>query len=145
MILVCWRHILEGEQYLSMARVKQYDAHHEDLLQLKRVLKKYDKDEYDKMFRMMGQDNYSAYVGSVNYNKNKVRRNGGKGKDVEAFYKNVKKVMDKLPEIAQNDPDVKDIRTKIEGEAFLQKQLTASNGIIPNQVHARELNAFFHC
>lgn len=132
-------HILEGEQYLSMARVKQYDAHHEDLLQLKRVLKKYDKDEYDKMFRMMGQDNYSAYVGSVNYNENKVRRNGGKGKDVEAFYKNVKKVMDKLPEIAQNDPDVKVIRTKIEGEAFLQKQLTASNGIIPNQVHAREL------
>lgn len=134
-------HILEGEQYLSMARVKQYDAHHEDLLQLKRVLKKYDKDEYDKMFRMMGQDNYSAYVGSVNYNENKVRRNGGKGKDVEAFYKNVKKVMDKLPEIAQNDPDVKDIRTKIEGEAFLQKQLTASNGIIPNQVHTRELKA----
>lgn len=134
-------HILEGEQYLSMARVKQYDAHHEDLLQLKRVLKKYDKDGYDKMFRMMGQDNYSAYVGSVNYNENKVRRNGGKGKDVEAFYKNVKKVMDKLPEIAQNDPDVKDIRTKIEGEAFLQKQLTASNGIIPNQVHTRELKA----
>lgn len=134
-------HILGGERYLSMARVKQYEAHHQDLKQLKDVLKKYDRKAYHDMFRVMGTDNYSAYVGSVNYNENKVRRNGGAGKDSESFYKHVKKVLDKLPEQAQSDPDVVDIKNKITTESFLQKQLTASNGIIPNQVHARELRA----
>lgn len=134
-------HILGGERYLSMARVKQYEAHHQDLKQLKDVLKKYDRKAYHDMFRVMGTDNYSAYVGSVNYNENKVRRNGGAGKDTESFYKHVKKVLDKLPEQAQSDPDVVDIKNKITTDSFLQKQLTASNGIIPNQVHTRELSA----
>lgn len=134
-------HILGGEKYLSMARVKQYETHHQDLKQLKEVLKKYDRKAYYDMFRVMGTDNYSAYVGSVNYNENKVRRNGGSGKDTESFYKRLKKVLDALPENAQNDPDVVDIRNKISSESFLQKQLSASNGIIPNQVHVREMKA----
>ncbi len=134
-------HILGGEKYLSMARVKQYETHHQDLKQLKNVLKKYDRKAYYDMFRVMGTDNYSAYVGSVNYNENKVRRNGGSGKDAKSFYKHLKKVLNALPETAQNDPDVVDIRNKISSESFLQKQLSASNGIIPNQVHVREMKA----
>lgn len=137
-------HILEGETYLSMARVKQYKTHHNDLQQLKRILKTYDRKAYFDMFRTMKDDNYSAYVGSVNYNENKVRRNGGKGKDTETFYKHLKKVLEALPSIAQDDPDVQDALTKIENEAFLPKQLTANNGIIPNQVHARELKAILN-
>lgn len=131
-------HILDGERYLSMARVKAYEAHHEDLQQLKATLKKYDRSAYYKMFREMGSDNYSAYVGSVNYKDNKQRRNEGKGKDSETFYKALKKVLAKLP---ADDPDVVDMLAKMDRETFLQKQLTASNGIIPNQVHARELKA----
>lgn len=90
--------ILEGEQYLSIARVKRYNQHKEDLKQLKYVLKKYDKAAYKKMFRVMGKDNYSAYVGSVNYNEHKERRNGGFGKDGENFRKAVEKVLNALPE-----------------------------------------------
>ena len=131
--------ILSGEQYLSMARVKQYEQHKEDLKQLKEVLKRYDKSAYKKMFRVMGKDNYSAYVGSVNYNEHKERRNGGDGKDAEGFRKTVDKVLGTLPEEAQLDQDVIDIREKIKNEAFLPKQLTSANGIIPNQVHLREL------
>lgn len=131
--------ILSGEQYLSMARVKQYEQHKEDLRQLKEVLKRYDKSAYKKMFRVMGKDNYSAYVGSVNYNEHKERRNGGDGKDAEGFRKTVDKVLGTLPEEAQLDQDVIDIREKIKNEAFLPKQLTSANGIIPNQVHLREL------
>lgn len=131
--------ILSGEQYLSMARVKQYEQHKEDLKQLKDVLKRYDKSAYKKMFRVMGKDNYSAYVGSVNYNEHKERRNGGDGKDAEGFRKTVDKVLGTLPEEAQLDQDVIDIREKIKNEAFLPKQLTSANGIIPNQVHLREL------
>lgn len=131
--------ILSGEQYLSVARVKMYEQHKEDLQQLKRVLKRYDKSAYKKMFRVMGKDNYSAYVGSVNYNEHKVRRNGGAGKDAEGFRKAVDKVLEALPKEAQLDQDVIDIREKIKNEAFLPKQLTSANGIIPNQVHLREL------
>ncbi len=131
--------ILSGEKYLSMARVKQYEKHAEDLRQLKQVLKRYDMVAYREMFRVMGTDNYSAYVGSVNYNEHKERRNGGKGKDAEGFFKAVVKVLDALPNEAQKDQDVIEIREKISNEAFLPKQLTRDNGIIPNQVHLREL------
>ena len=93
--------ILSGEQYLSVARVKQYNKHKEDLQQLKRVLRTYDKAAYKKMFRVMGKDNYSAYVGSVNYKEHKERRNVGAGKDGESFRKAVEKVIDALPEEAQ--------------------------------------------
>lgn len=125
--------ILSGEQYLSVARVKQYNKHKEDLQQF------YDKAAYKKMFRVMGKDNYSAYVGSVNYKEHKERRNAGAGKDGESFRKAVEKVIDALPEEAQLDQDVIEIREKIKNEAFLPKQLTSANGIIPNQVHLREL------
>lgn len=131
--------ILSGEQYLSMARVKQYEQHKEDLKQLKDVLKRYDKSAYKKMFRVMGKDNYSAYVGSVNYNEHKERRNGGKGKDSETFLKAITKVLDALPDEAKTDADVISIRNKIVNESFLPKQLNSENGIIPNQVHLREL------
>lgn len=134
-------HILDGEKYLSVARVKQYEEHHRDLQQLKTVLKRYDRRAYYKMFREMQENNYSAYVGSVNYKENKQRRNGGKGKDTESFYKYVKKVLSSLPDPASSDPDVTDILSKIATESFMPKQLTADNGIIPNQVHVREMKA----
>ncbi|MDO4281823.1 MAG: type II CRISPR RNA-guided endonuclease Cas9, partial [Peptococcaceae bacterium] len=132
-------HILAGEKYLSMARVNQYNAHKADLYQLKYVLKKYDRHAYHEMFRTMSDNNYSAYVGSVNYKETKVRRNGGKGKSSDDFLKNLKKVLGKLPSAAHEDPDVQEIFDKIEVGDFLPKQLTGENGIIPNQVHAREL------
>lgn len=37
------------------------------------------------------------------------------------------------------DADVQSILTSIENETFLPKQLTVSNGVIPNQVHAEEM------
>lgn len=133
--------IRKGHRYLSDARLEIYRNHQEDLRQLKSVLKRYDKDAYDQMFREMNDGNYSAYVGSVNSVREKgdekVRR-VGKGRSQEEFYKTLKSVLSKLP---QNDADVVDIRRKIDAEVFLPKQLTASNGVIPNQLHAQELKA----
>ena len=68
------------------------------------MLKKYDKNAYDEMFRVMKEGNYSAYVGSVNARgKNKkIRRNVGEGKkgkngrSQEAFYKYVKTTLKKF-------------------------------------------------
>lgn len=63
--------ILKGYSYLSQARVKEYEEHQNDLKTLKDVLKQYDKNAYNKLFRVMEEGNYSAYVGSVNSDKQK--------------------------------------------------------------------------
>ena len=136
--------ILKGERFLTIARVKAYDQHKEDLQLLKKVLKKYDHNAYHQMFRTMSEGNYSAYVGSVNYKSQKnmkkdqsvIRRNGGKGRRKEDLYKTIKKLLKDYP---QNDQDVMTIINKIDNEAFLDKQLTADNGVIPNQIFVREL------
>lgn len=128
--------IRNGHQYLSEARVEMYEEHKKDLDMLQGVLKKYDKKAYDEMFRVMKEGNYSAYVGSVHAHGKKERRNGGKGRSSEEFYKSVRKVLKQLP---QEDTDVRLILEKVDNEMFMPKQLTASNGVIPNQLHAAEM------
>lgn len=130
--------IIRGHKYLSESRVDLYEQHKKDLDMLQGVMKKYDIKAYNEMFRVMKEGNYSAYVGSVNALGKKVRRNEGKGRSQEDFYKYVKKVLKNFPE---DDEDVKTILAKIENETFMLKQLTASNGIIPNQLHASEMKA----
>lgn len=130
--------IIKGHKYLSEARVDLYEQHKKDLDMLQHVLKKYDMKAYDEMFRVMKAGNYSAYVGSVNAHSKKIRRNGGDGRTREEFYKNVKAVLKKFPE---EDEEIKTILSEIDSETFMPKQLTASNGVIPNQLHVSELKA----
>ncbi len=130
--------IIKGHKYLSEARVELYEEHKKDLALLQNVMKKYDRKAYDEMFRVMKEGNYSAYVGSVYAHGKKIRRNGGKGRSQEDFYKGVKAALKHFP---QDDEDVKTILEKIENETFMPKQLTASNGVIPNQLHASEMKA----
>lgn len=127
--------IMKGYEYLSQARVASYEEHQTDLKMLKTVLKKYNMDAYNEMFRTMKEGNYSAYVGSVNSTGEKVRRING-DRSTDSLYKNIKAIMQKLP---QEDKDVKKILGRLEAGVFLPKQLTFENGVIPNQVHLREL------
>lgn len=127
--------IMKGHTFLSEARVEMYEKHKQDLVILKKVMKKYkSKQEYDSLFRTENKGSYSAYVNSFNSGR-KVRRNM-KGRKQEDFYKTVKKYLKDMPE---SDDDVTYILDEIGKENFLPKQLTASNGVIPNQVHAREM------
>ena len=128
--------IIKGHKYLSESRVELYEEHKRDLDMLQKVIKKYDKEAYDQMFRVMKEGNYSAYVGSVNALGKKIRRNGGKGNSRDEFYKGVRAAIKNFPE---DDEDVKVILSKIENETFMPKQLTASNGVIPNQLHVAEM------
>lgn len=139
--------VMKGETHLTFARVDAYEKHKKDLQVLKAVLKKYDQAAYTKMFRIMEEGNYSAYVGSVNSDKckqddtekgrkGKKRRNQGKGRSQEDLYKNIKTILKKFPE---EDENVKYILAEIENEQFLPKQLTSSNGVIPNQVYVKEM------
>lgn len=127
--------IMKDSLYLSMARVKEYEQHGKDLRILKNVVKKYcTREEYDTLFRSMEEGTYSTYVNSVN-SKKKSRRDVKK-RSRDEFYGRIKKIIAKMP---QDDAEVQYVKESIEKESFIPKQLTASNGVIPNQIHAREM------
>lgn len=141
--------ILNGYDYLSEARVASYEKHGKDLDLLHEVYKMYcSKEVYCRMFRSAEDGTYGAYVNSLNSDDScarddenkrirKYRRNMNKpGRTAEALYATIKK---DLAEHA-DDENVKYIMSEIDKETFLPKQLTGANGIIPNQVHAKELN-----
>lgn len=127
--------IMKGFQYLSDARVAEYEKHKADLKCLKELVKIYNtNEEYDYLFRSAEAGTYSAYVNSVN-TENKSRRNM-KGRQNEDLYKTIKKYLKEMP---QDDEKVIYVTSELEKESFLPKQLTASNGVIPNQIHTREM------
>lgn len=129
--------IMRGSNYLSDARIKDYEQHREDLKKLKKVVKKYCIKDYYKLFRSNEPGTYSAYINTTN-SGNKVRRIREKlsNGSLELLYKNITSILKSAPE---SDEDVVYIKEHIERENFLPKQMTASNGVIPNQVHEREM------
>lgn len=125
--------VMRGSKYLSEARVKDYEKHKKDLNLLKKVIRENVPDEYDVMFREMLPGSYSAYVNSLNADE-KLRRNV-KGRKQEDLYKKIKTILKQIKDCEEKEY----ILNEIESESFLPKQLTASNGVIPNQVHTIEM------
>lgn len=125
--------IKQGYETISQARVASYEKHKKDLDCLKRVMKKNSPDEYHKMFRVMEDNNYSAYVGWVDYKNHKIRR--AANCDEEKFFSSIKKIITAM----KQDGDTTYILEEIESESFLPKQLTSANGVIPNQVYVTEM------
>lgn len=127
--------IMKGYTYLSEARVAQYEKHGFDLKCLKNLIRKYcSKEEYDCFFREAESGSYSAYVNSTNA-KNRQHRDM-KGRTREDLYATIRKLISCMP---IDDVNVQYVKEEMEKENFLPKQLTASNGVIPNQVHLIEL------
>lgn len=129
--------ILKDSKYLSFARVESYNKHKKDLWILKQVIKKYGTEEvYDSMFRSEEVGSYSVYVNSYNNEKKKRRDMGGSSaRTIEMLYKKINSIISRFPE----DEDVVYIKNEMKKENFLPKQLTGANGVIPNQVHKKEL------
>ena len=128
--------ILKGSEYLSFARVEEYEKHRKDLAVLKKIVKeKLSEKEYDFLFRSEEDGSYSAYVNSVNSGRKKQRRDMKK-RTRDDFYATVKKL---LKAVSGEDAAVKYILEEIDKETFMPKQLTSANGVIPNQVHLKEL------
>ncbi len=127
--------IMKGYNYLSQARVAQYEKHAYDLKVLKSLVRKYcAKEEYNHFFRDAESGTYSAYVNSTSVKR--IIRRDMKGRKREDLYAAVRKIVNFMP---ADDQKVQYVKEEMEKENFLPKQLTASNGIIPNQVHLVEL------
>lgn len=132
---------LKNYDYLSLARVADYEKHKSDLQCLKAVYREYRSDqEYNRMFRSNEPATYSAYVNSLNSSNSladdhKYRRNM-KDRKSDQLYATIKKTLGDCP---KSDERILYILDQIEKEQFLPKQLTGANGVIPNQVHRKEM------
>lgn len=127
--------ILNGHAFLSEAKVAVYEEHREDLRLLKKVVRQYCPEEYAEIFRSEKEKvNYSAYVG---ISKNNGAKNRPDKTCVQADL--LKYLANKLKGIQTDDPDYQYVMERIENGTFLPKQVNSDNGVIPNQVHKKEL------
>lgn len=130
--------ILDGEEYLSFAKVKQFDEHKHNLHQLRQVMKKYceKKTWMDFFDDPTGKSNYAAYIGHVKKNRKKY---SVKRCSEEDFYKNLKGI---LGNISPNEEDtilINELKEKAEAQILLPLQRSKDNGVVPHQVHQIEL------
>lgn len=130
--------ILDGEEYLSFAKVKQFDEHKHNLHQLRQVMKKYceKKTWVDFFDDSTGKSNYAAYIGHVKKNGKKY---SVKRCSEEDFYKNLKGI---LGNISPNEEDtilINELKEKADAQILLPLQRSKDNGVVPHQVHQIEL------
>lgn len=129
--------ILGSAKYLSEAKVSIYEKHKEDLHRLKGLLRQ-DKALYDSVFGLPEKNaNYSAYVGMVKKNGKKFPIE--KKCSREDFYAFLKKVLQKIPDSKKQEKIVQELLDEIENGTFLPKQVIRDNGVIPYQLHEKEL------
>ncbi len=127
--------ILDGQDYISYSKVAIYEQHKKDLKLLKEYVKKYfTKNEYNSIFsnQISTADNYIAYSGHSKSNGKRIVVE--KTCNQQVFCDFLKK---KLGEC--KDEKYADMFTKIKNGTFMPKQVNKNNGVIPMQVHRKEL------
>ena len=125
--------MLAGADSLSAAKVRIYERHREDLRRLKALCRSLGKETCHRMFRDSGPDNYVAYSG----------HGVAKCCDAEAFAKGARKILEQGLK-GHSDPalqaEVKQIADELAGGRFLPKQTGKDNGVVPHQLHEKELS-----
>ena len=132
--------ILGDYRSISDAKVAVYEKHQKDLKYLKRLVKEnLGKEIYNEVFIKTDEklQNYSAYAGMTKKNGVKTEM-GGKRCDKKAFYDYLKK---RVVNAIADESKTEYLRSEIETEAFMPRQVTKDNGVIPYQVHLYELDA----
>lgn len=122
--------ILDGETYISDAKIKLYNKNHNDLNRLKKYVKENCPEKYREIFTYNKQklNNYSAY------SRNKIHSGGYHCKQ-EEFCTYLKAQLSDM----KNDEEYADIYEEIEEKTFLTRLVGSDNGVIPCQLHQKEL------
>lgn len=123
----------DGERFLSEAKVKTYERHKSDLKRLQALLRPFPQ-AYREMFRLTKKDldNYVAYSG-----------HGADGH--RCPYANFSGFVKKRLTALRADMDAAAreeadrVLEAMDTGAFLPKQTTTDNGVIPHQLHEQEL------
>ena len=124
------KELLDGEEYLSFAKVAKYEKHRADLNRLKQMIRQTgDKKLYREIFKAArkGLDNYPAYSGkgAANYRC-----------DYDKFRKYLS---GKFKKLSDQSAEALLILKELEVGSFLPKQTTKDNGVVPHQLHQAEL------
>ena len=120
--------MLGNYQYISEAKVEQYDENKRDLKRLKLFVKENAPEKYKEIFTVKRDklNNYAAYckrtLSSGEYSCNR-----------EDFCKYLLKILPNMEE------KIADIYIKIKNCDFLPKLKGSDNSVIPNQLHLKEL------
>lgn len=131
--------ILSDSNYISEAKVKLYEEHKKDLKNLKYIIRKYNKENYDKLFKDKNENNYSAYIGLNKKNGKKESIKESRLK-IDDFIKVIKGYLPKIEKIEEKDMTIfNEILNKIELKTILPKQRISDNGTLPYQIHEAEL------
>ena len=130
---------LGNSDCISAAKVLVYEQHKKDLSSLKRLIRKYDKGNYNGVFREIKADNYVAY--SMHSDESDVSKLKIAKKD--DFYKCIKKVLGGFSQnLDEEDKDeYNDILARIDNGSFMPKQKSTDNRVIPYQLYLYELKA----
>ena len=131
--------ILSDSEYISEAKVKLYEEHKKDLKNLKYIIRKYNKENYNKLFKDKNENNYSAYIGLNKKNGKKESIKESRLK-IDDFIKVIKGYLPKIEKIEEKDMTIfNEILNKIELKTILPKQRISDNGTLPYQIHEAEL------
>ncbi|MFR3786173.1 MAG: type II CRISPR RNA-guided endonuclease Cas9 [Agathobaculum desmolans] len=125
---------LNGERYLSFAKVAQYEKHKADLALLKREIRQYLPEQYHEIFHLEDAkcNNYPAYSG---------HQNTGTRCDYSQFKSYLRSQLQKIPSPSEN---VRKIMQEMDQNTFLPLQTVIDNRVLPHQVHRCELVAILH-
>ena len=120
---------LGDEQYLSDAKIRQYEKNRRDLKVLKNYVRKNLPEEYKEIFEVRsGVKNYAAYS----------RYKTDEKCTQEEFCSYLKSKVSAMKD--SSDEDEKRIYAEIESKEFMPKLRSSENGVIPYQLQLKELN-----
>lgn len=123
----------EGNSYLSVAKVKTYEKHKEDLRRLKDIILQAGKEIYRDFFQKKGKANYCAYIGYT-------VANGKKTKVKKCSYEELKKEIRQIfSKAGIESVEAENIFAELDNETFLPLQVSKDNGVIPYQVNEIEV------
>ena len=120
--------ILDGQEYLSEAKIAVYEKHKNDLKNLKNAVKNYLPEKYNDIFAPK-ESLYATYAGHKNSEK-RTARDGDLG-----FYKQLKDML----QTHRDKKCIDNILKEIDAGVFLPLQTHSDNGVIPYQIHLLEL------
>lgn len=123
--------VLGKEEYISDAKIILYEKNRNDLKLLKEYVKENYPDKYDLLFKKAG------LVDSKDKTKKYDIYLSKEGSTREGFCNSLKKA---LPDLKKStDSEMHRIYIEIEDKTFLTKLKGSENGLIPYQIHLKEL------
>lgn len=141
--------ILQGEQYISKAKINVYEQHKEDLGNLKYLLKKYtSRDTYREVFgnkkeKSDGEEDKKEKKSKKNIVNYEMYAKGSSSQQ-EDFCKYVKKFVEIIEPSDEDREIYEKVMTRIESNVLCPKQINSDNRVIPYQVYWIELKAILN-